>query len=216
MTSSTAAERAELVTALRAVPQDAPTLCEGWTARDLAAHLVARERRPDSGPGLLVPVLAGWTERVRAGYARRPYGELVDLIASGPPWTSPFALPGVDELANFAEFLVHTEDVRRARSGWTARALADDVQDAIWKTVRTRGRLFFRKAPATVVLARPPAEGDAPSEQAEVGGQGPQVMITGEPLELLLFTFGRRDHALVELSGPDDAVAAVRTMKLGI
>jgi uncharacterized protein (TIGR03085 family) len=216
VTSYAAAERVELVAALRAVPEDAPTLCGGWTARDLAAHLVARERRPDSGPGLLVPALAWWTERVRAGYARRPYPELVDLVASGPPLTSPFALPGVDETVNVTEHFVHTEDVRRAQPGWKPRALAADVQDAIWRVVRTRGRLMFRRAPATIVLARPGTADDAPAEQAEVGGQGPQVVITGEPLELLLFAFGRRDHALVEFSGPPEAVAAVRAMTLGV
>jgi uncharacterized protein (TIGR03085 family) len=206
VTSYAAAERVELVAALRAVPEDAPTLCDGWTARDLAAHLVARERRPDSGPGLLVPALAFWTERVRAGYARRPYAELVDLIEAGAPWTSPFALPALDELANVGEFFVHTEDVRRAQAGWKPRVLADDVQAAVWRTVQSRAGLFFRKAPATVVLARP---GDPAGDPAE-------VTITGEPLELLLFAFGRRDHALVEFAGPDDAVAAVRTMQLGI
>lgn len=216
MTSYAAAERAELVAALRAVPEDAPTLCAGWTARDLAAHLVARERRPDSGPGLIVPALGWWTERVRAGYARRPYPELVDLVASGPPLTSPFAVPGVDETVNVTEHFVHTEDVRRAQPEWQPRTLAADVQDAIWRVVRTRGRLMFRRAPATIVLARPPAQGAASPEQARVGGQGPEVVITGEPLELLLFAFGRRDHALVELSGEPQAVAAVRAMKLGV
>jgi uncharacterized protein (TIGR03085 family) len=216
VTSYAAAERAELVAALRAVPESAPTLCEGWTARDLAAHLVARERRPDSGPGLLVPALAGWTEHVRAGYARRPYDELVDLVASGPPWTSPFALPGADAALNFTEHLVHTEDVRRAQPGWRPRSLAADVQDAIWRTVRSRGSAFFRRAPATIVLARPDAADGTPGERARIAGQGPEVTITGEPLELLLFSFGRRDHALVEFGGPQDAVSAVREMTLGV
>ncbi len=45
---------------------DAPTLCSGWTTLDLAAHLVVRERRPDSGPGLVWPPMAGYTDRVRS------------------------------------------------------------------------------------------------------------------------------------------------------
>ena len=44
-----------------------PTLCEGWLTADLAAHLVVRERRPDSGPGLVWPPLAGYTDKVRRG-----------------------------------------------------------------------------------------------------------------------------------------------------
>ena len=73
MTSFSALERARLADALAATDPDAPTLCEGWTARDLAAHLVVRERRPDTTPGLMLRPLAGWTDRVRRGYAQRPY-----------------------------------------------------------------------------------------------------------------------------------------------
>lgn len=50
---------------MRAAGPDAPTLCEGWTARDLAAHLVVRERRLDAAPGILVPQLAGYTAKVQ-------------------------------------------------------------------------------------------------------------------------------------------------------
>ena len=64
----------------------APTLCEGWTAADLAAHLVVRERRPDSGPGIVWPPLAGYTDRVRlAERDKTPWTELVAAVRSGPP-----------------------------------------------------------------------------------------------------------------------------------
>ncbi|MFM7872077.1 MAG: maleylpyruvate isomerase N-terminal domain-containing protein, partial [Actinomycetota bacterium] len=33
---------------------DAPTLCAGWTTRDLAAHIAVRERRPDAAAGILI------------------------------------------------------------------------------------------------------------------------------------------------------------------
>src|ERR1019366_2363964 len=66
---------------------DAPTLCEGWTTADLAAHLVARERRPDSGPGLVWPPLAGYTDAVRRSVRDRTvWTDLVDRVRSGPPW----------------------------------------------------------------------------------------------------------------------------------
>ena len=42
-------ERQALCDDLQAAGPDAPTLCVGWTARDLAAHLVLRERRLDAG-----------------------------------------------------------------------------------------------------------------------------------------------------------------------
>ena len=54
-------------------------MCEGWTTADLAAHLVARERRPDSGPGLVWPRLAGYTDKVRTTVRdRSSYEELVE------------------------------------------------------------------------------------------------------------------------------------------
>lgn len=56
-------ERAALVNTMRAVGPDGATLCVGWTTRDLAAHLVLRERRPDAAAGILVPALAGYTAR---------------------------------------------------------------------------------------------------------------------------------------------------------
>lgn len=212
MSTSAALQRAALVDALRAAPPDAPTLCEGWTAHDLAAHLVVRERRPDSAPGLLIPAFAGWTERVRSGYARRPYAELVDLVASGPPRTSPFALPGLDGAVNTVEFAIHTEDVRRGAPGWEPRQLPPAEQDQLWRALARQGRMLFRRAPVTVVLARPGTAG----ERVRVAGSGPEVVLTGEPLELLLFASGRGTGARVEISGSPDAVRSLHELRLGL
>ena len=46
---STFAKRERLLLAdlLEAEGPEAPTLCEGWSTRDLAAHLIVRERRPE-------------------------------------------------------------------------------------------------------------------------------------------------------------------------
>jgi uncharacterized protein (TIGR03085 family) len=209
VSSLAAGERGELVEALRAVPPDAPTLCEGWTALDLAAHVVVRERRMDSGPGLVIPALRSWTERVRTGYARRPYPELIDLIAAGPPWTSAFAIPGVDAAANLTEFVIHTEDVRRAQPGWKPREVSAELQAAIWKGLRRGARLFFRRAPVAVVLATPDGQ------QQAVAGEGPHVTVTGPPLELLLYASGRTGPAQVEITGSDDAVRRFGETKLG-
>ncbi len=45
-------ERRALCALLDETGPDAPTLCEGWTTGDLAAHLVLRERRPDAAAGV--------------------------------------------------------------------------------------------------------------------------------------------------------------------
>jgi uncharacterized protein (TIGR03085 family) len=60
-------ERAALTDLMATLGPDAPTLCGGWTTRDLAAHLVVRERRPDIGIGAIVPGLNRWAERARLG-----------------------------------------------------------------------------------------------------------------------------------------------------
>lgn len=210
MTSHSAAERAALVEALRAAGPDAPTLCEGWTARDLAAHLVARERRPDAGPGLLVPALSGWTERVRRSIARRPWETLLDQVAGGPPMTSAFALPGVDAAVNLSEHFVHCEDVRRAVPQWSPRELPAARQQAFWKLLGSRGRFFLARSPVPVTLATP----DGQEAVARKGDGG--VRLTGEPGELLLYLFGRGPHARVQVDGPAEAVKRFEQTKLGL
>lgn len=70
-------ERAALAHALREAGPDAPTLCEGWAARHLAAHVVLRETSPVAAAGAALPPLSGYAERrvaERARDADRPGG----------------------------------------------------------------------------------------------------------------------------------------------
>ena len=205
-------ERALTADLLAELGPDAPTLCAGWNTRDLAAHLAIRERRPDATPGVAVPVLSGWTEKVQADYAERPYEELVDLVRTGPGRLSPFALPGWDRFFNTTEYVVHHEDVRRAQPGWAPRELPHQVQDSLWRAVRSRASLAFRSHDAGVVLHRSDA---ARSSIVAVKGE-PSATVTGEPLELLLYVFGRRDHAVVEVTGDPAAVAALDATALEV
>ncbi len=56
-----AVERAQLANLLAELGPDAPTLLPPWTTRDVAAHLVLRERDPLAGPGLSCPARgAAW------------------------------------------------------------------------------------------------------------------------------------------------------------
>lgn len=210
MPSLAAIERTHLVEALRAAGPQGPTLCDGWTTHDLAAHLVARERRPDSGPGILVPALAGWTEQVRRRYAQRPFDELVRLVETGPPWTSPFSLPGVDALVNLTEHFVHCEDVRRATTGWQPRDLPDGLSDALWKALSARGRMLFRGAPAGTCLATPDGR------RTQVTSGETALTLTGEPAELTLYAFGRRGHAQVTMDGSAQALDRLREARFGV
>lgn len=141
---STHAKRERLLLAdlLEAEGPDAPTLCEGWNTRDLAAHVVVRERRADAAGGLLLKQLAPRLERVQAEFAEKPYEELIQLIRTGPPRFSPFALKQIDEASNTVEFYVHTEDVRRAQPDWTPRPLDPVFQDALWSRLERTARLM--------------------------------------------------------------------------
>ncbi len=141
MTSYARSERAALADLLDDLGPDAPTIDDGWATRDLTAHLVVRERRPLAMPGIAVPALAWLTEREMTAMCRRPYGEVVQLVRSGPPRWNPLALvPALDEVVNGSEFFVHHEDVRRAQDGWQPRALSEEQQAALWSGLhRTSG-----------------------------------------------------------------------------
>lgn len=209
---STHAKRERLLLAdlLESQGPDAPTLCEGWRARDLAAHVVVRERRADAAGGIVIKPLQARLERVQAEFAAKPYEELLQLIRTGPPRMSPLALKQVDEAANSVEFFVHTEDVRRAQPTWTPRELDPVFSDALWRRLETSAKLVGRKSPVGLVLRRP-------NGQTVVAHKGtPVVTVTGEPAELLLFVYGRQAVATVDVEGEPEAVAKVRAAKLGL
>ncbi|MCP2256925.1 TIGR03085 family protein [Streptoalloteichus tenebrarius] len=202
-------ERRQLCDLLDRVGPDEPTLCAGWRTRDLAAHLVLRERRPDASPGIVLRPLAGYTALVQRRLASRPWGELVRTLRQGPPRWSPFAIPGVDEAVNGTEFFVHHEDVRRAREGWAPRP-ADPARDAMaWRALARIGRLTFRRCPVGVALRRPNGE-------EVLARRGPRaVTVVGAPGELLLYAFGR-EAVEVEFEGDQADVQAVRGLRRGL
>jgi uncharacterized protein (TIGR03085 family) len=200
-------ERAALVETMRSVGPDAPTLCEGWNTRDLAAHLVIREYRLDAAPGILIPFFANRTDKVQTDVAQHTdWDALLDKVASGPPVYSPLKL--LDPLVNVAEMFIHHEDVRRARPGWEPRELEPALASTLGRTLPLMGRLTLAKVPGRVALRTP--EG----KTVLTAGQGPAVTVTGAPEELLLFSVGRQ--ARVEFAGDELAVQAVRDAPKGL
>jgi uncharacterized protein (TIGR03085 family) len=180
---------------------DRPTLCEGWSTRDLLAHLLVRERQPWVAPGMFVPALSSIVDRATGGYASTPWSEMVAQLRSGPPAWSPFRVGKVDEYANGAEFFVHHEDARRGEPGWEPRPADVTRDDRLWALLKRMGGMIFRGSPVGVVLRRP-------SGEQYVVRTGPGlVTMVGEPGELVLHAFGR-DAARVELEGrPADTEA---------
>jgi uncharacterized protein (TIGR03085 family) len=209
MSSYARRERSELADLLLQVGPDAPTLCAGWTTRDLAAHLVVRERRPDASATMFIPPLAGHGEYVRKQKAAEPYDRVVGEVRN-PPWWSPVSNPLTDELVNTLEFFIHHEDVRRGAPGWAPRGLDTGEQKAIWGTVRFAARLGLRRLRLPLLL-RAPGFGEV-----RVGGEPPQATLTGEPGELALFASGRQRAARVEIEAPPETAERLRTARLSM
>ncbi len=204
-----ARERRELCDLLEELGPEAPTLCEGWTTIDLAAHLVLRERDLRAVPGILLgDRFERSLERLTARALERGFVALVDQVRNGPPF-GPMALPGIRTLTNLNEYAVHHEDVRRA-NGMEPRLDRAELQDVLWALQRRTARLALRRVRgACVVLARP--NGDRVSV-----GDGPEVVVTGEPLEVVLYVLGRRSAARVDVTGEPAAQTALEQAKLGL
>ena len=186
---------------------DAPTLCEGWTAAHLAAHLCLRERRLDVGLGLVLPgPFARYTAWITDRVAQRvPFERLVSRIQSGPPTL----VRPIDGPMNLLEFFVHVEDVRRAVNGWSPRE-DEALQDALWPFQQSRTKLQTRRLDdVDLSIARP----GQPSVYVRSGSRS--VTVTGEPGELALYFFGRRDEAVVNLDGDPEGIREVSTAPIG-
>lgn len=209
MTDLAASERVSLSDLLDQVGPDAPTLCEGWNTRDLTAHLVLRESRPDAALGVVVRPLAGRTARLQNKLTRGDFTELVNRLRSGPPRFSFFRPHALGELLNNVEFFVHHEDVRRAAPVWEPRVLDAATTALLWKRSTQMAKRILRSAPGGIELIRPDT-GQHHTVRAAVPGQ-PTLTLTGAPQELLLYMFGRRDHALVLREGDADGDQVLET-----
>jgi uncharacterized protein (TIGR03085 family) len=189
--------------------EDAPTLCAGWDAWDLLAHLVVREHRPLAGVGIAVPALSGLAAREMAKVAREDFAVLVEKVRT-PRWT-PYALPLVDRLANTLEYFVHHEDLRRAQPGWEPRALDPSDQARLWSQIKLAGRGTVRRAGVPVRIRR----SDTGESAVLRGGEDP-VGVTGLPSEIVLLLFGRDRVRDLEFEGPEERVAQLRGADLGL
>lgn len=212
-------ERAALCDLFTELGPDAPTLSGEWTTADLAAHLVVRERNPLAAPGILAGGAFGGrlgrlTERLQAAeLERHGYEGTVARVRSGPP-PGPMALRPVGRLANTIELVVHHEDVRRPAGGGP-RPDDEVLQREVWHLLRRGARLLVAPGhlgPAGLTLVWPGAD---PVVAHRAGAAG-TATLTGDPLELLLYVYGRRTVADVRLEGDTAAVTAVSAASFGI
>ena len=78
-------ERAALCNSALEAGEDAPTLCDGWTVKDLVIHLLVRERDPIGAPGDHVPRWTGSPQRSASRMAEQDFSSLVERVRNGPP-----------------------------------------------------------------------------------------------------------------------------------
>lgn len=199
-------ELCELLAGLSEDQWAAETLCAGWDAGDIAAHLITREREPWTGPGIVLGGPFGaLTDNRRNAWKARGRDVLVRTLRSGPPWP----LSGPLANAQIVEDWIHEQDVRRGGAGlttpvpdaaiapllWTAakrfatRTLALDGNVVVALTDGTRHHRF--RARRVLPLA---GSTTAPAD----------LIVTGSVGELLLYVAGR-DAADVAIDGDDDA-----------
>ena len=142
-------ERLGLCDLLDEVGPSVPTLLEGWTAHDLAAHFVLREHDLVAGPCLVLPgPFQRFAEWRRARLAQsKDFAWLVARIRSGPP-IGFFRIGWVRAFPNLNEFFVHHEDIRRAnRHG--PRSLAPAMDAPLWRNVRRASHYLSRRLHAS-------------------------------------------------------------------
>ncbi len=208
-------ERQQLCDLFERLGPEAPTLCEGWVTRDLAAHLAVREHRPDAleglwgkvgGAGQVGSKLAERAERVRAEMYDKPWPELIEVVRQGPPKWNPLRFGAVDELVNGFEYFVHHEDVRRAQPDWQPRPSTPDRDDVLWKSLSKIAKVVYGRSPVGVALRRP--------DGTEVAAKsGPRtVRILGEVGELVLHAASRR-AARVTFEGNEADVHVVEDVR---
>lgn len=186
-------ERPALAATLRAADPEAPTLCEGWSVRHIAAHLVMREHAPwrklvDDAMRREPGTEHFLSREVDAARTARGYEELVERFEAGLGPLSPMGIAG--DRASFLEYVIHHEDVRRGGAAPAEpRRLPDATVRAVWEHLGAFAVLGYRRSPVGVVLAVP----GGPRRVARRGRDA--VVVVGEPVELALHASGRRGAA---------------------
>ena len=205
--SFSSAERAKMVALFHKLGPDAPTLCEGWTTRDLAVHLWVRENRPDAAAGIFVKALSSRLEKESRKVAERDFDELVDDWGRGPASYNPVRF--VDAQQNFVEHFVHHEDIRRA-NGMGPRDFSAHIKQQMHSCLKPLAKLALRKSERPVILQPEGLPRIVAADSHGVADKGDAVVrVSGEVGELILWSFGR-DAAEVKVEG--DAAGIVKSI----
>jgi len=198
------AEREDLLELLEGLPPDrwhTPSLCTGWTVRDVVAHVLSYD---DLGPRQLATRFAEGlflVDRVNAiglrEYAARTPAELVELLRAHLTPTGPAA--GMGGAIALTDGLIHQQDIRRPLG-----VPRDIPADRLVPALRTA---LFSPVLRGVLRVR-----DVRLVATDIDwsfGRGPEIHGTAE---VLLMAVAGRTAVAGELSGPG---AARVTQRLG-
>ena len=195
---------ATLLSGLTDEQQATPSLCSAWTVHDVLAHLVVPLEVGLPRFAVAMLICRGDFDRANvrltAQQARRPFGELVEVLRQKAD--SRFTPPGAGPEAPLTDLLVHGLDIR-----WPL-GLPRDIPE---QRLRTSLTFLTSAAAGGIVAAGTPDGLRFVAEDVDWShGSGPTV--SGRAEALLLAVSGRA-AALDQLSG--DGVPVLRSRLAG-
>ena len=203
-------ELCDLLVELTDEQWQAETLCVGWDAGDVAAHLIVREREPWTGPGLFLGgPFAALNDRRREATKARGRAAMVATLRAGPPWP----LSGPLAASQIVEDWIHEQDVRRGGAATAAGAPDDRLGPLLWTSAKRFARRTLALGADLVVeltdgTRRHRLRSRHMAPLATATCDEPDVTVAGAAGELLLYVAGR-DRADVTVTGEDRARAVL-------
>jgi uncharacterized protein (TIGR03085 family) len=190
------------------VGPEAPTILEGWTTTDLAAHLASLEGLGGFPLFLGRQLITRTYPRPTAGSRKVAARQLEKAKRRGWDWMvdhvrSPHRLPmraGGAPVALF-EIYTHHQDVLRADPALAEQPAPDELVTCLpWILA------FHAKRLDGVELVARTDDGERRA------GAGAPVVVSGDVGEVVLWLAGRDDHCSVELEAAPDVVDRVQTV----
>jgi len=197
------AERRRLADLFLELGPDAPTLCEGWTTKDLAVHLLLRETNPMAAAGIIAPAAQGLLDKATRKEEQRDYADIVRDWGEGPGRFNPVRY--IDPVMNTAEHFIHHEDVRRGGGVVEPRDFSAAVNGQLYKTLKMIAPRMLAKSAVPVILLPTDQPRIVTADKRGVSPDGDAVVrVSGDVGELLLWVYGREAVEVTVDGNPED------------
>jgi uncharacterized protein (TIGR03083 family) len=187
---------------LTAAQWDTPSLCGGWSVRDVLAHMTATARMtPPKFFGKMVGSGFNFARMTSSDIAAERGASTADTLARFTAEINSSSAPPGPNDSWLGETLVHSEDIRRPLD--IAHTYPTDAAVQVANFYKGSNLLIGAKNRIAGVSLRA-------TDTAWQHGEGPEA--AGPIMSLLLAMTGRR-AALDELSGPGVEILRTRTAK---